>query len=139
MFKEYSSTWDRAGGIASGACIIHCLFLPLLVAFVPGLVHFLPTSEYAHRFLILVLLFIGTLAFLSGYRIHKKKIVLLFMLSGLSVISLGAFIGDAIASHIAETTITTFGSIILIVAHRINRTFCKQCYQCNCTNDCKNN
>ena len=122
--------WDRVGVFASTACIVHCALIPVVISLAPSIAHFLPASESVHRILVFLLAAIGGLAFRSGFRIHRRKIVLFVMLCALASIAIGAFIGEAGASHPIEIGITTTGSILLICAHVMNRTFCRHCHQC---------
>jgi hypothetical protein len=52
------------------------------------------------------------------------------MTVGLSLIFFGAWFGDALPSHTYEVLVTMAGSALMIEAHRINHTFCRDCHTC---------
>ena len=122
--------WDAVGVGTSTLCVIHCLLLPLALAFAPTLAHFLPGSEAVHRSLAYLLAGVGLLAFRAGYRVHRKKYVLALLLVGIAAVTVGAYADSLLPSHAWEVAITFTGSAFLIVAHRLNRTLCQSCKTC---------
>ena len=121
--------WDVFGVGASTLCLIHCVVAPIALSFAPVLSKFLPGDTKVHRVLIVLVVAIGLLAFVSGYRKHRKGIVFLPMLAGAWAIGLGAFCGESLGS-LAEKLLTILGSTLVITAHGLNRTFCKYCDSC---------
>jgi hypothetical protein len=63
--------------------------------------------------------------------------VLLLMGCGLLFIFAGAYWGDRLPSHAAEVAVTMTGSCLMIAAHFINHTFCKNCRRCDKTETTK--
>jgi hypothetical protein len=121
---------DRVGVLASAACFIHCLAMPVLLSLSSVSMHFLPSEESTHRVLAVSIALIGGIAILSGYRRHRRPSVLVFLSIGMTFISIGAFWGNYLSSHTTEVLITLAGSLCLIAAHRKNHTFCSSCQQC---------
>jgi hypothetical protein len=64
--------WDNIGIAASTLCAIHCLLLPIVLAFAPTLAHFLPGDETVHRTLA-YLRCRGTRRFLGGLQGPSAK------------------------------------------------------------------
>ena len=64
-----AAKWDRAGVVGSLVCIFHCVATPFLAATLPLLA---VTEKETHLGLTLMLMLIGLLAFLPGYRQHNK-------------------------------------------------------------------
>jgi peptidoglycan/LPS O-acetylase OafA/YrhL len=122
--------WDAVGVGASTLCVIHCLLLPVVLAFALTLAHFLPGSEAVHRTLAYLLAGVGLLAFRAGYRVHRKKYVLALLMVGIAAVTVGAYADPLLPSHSWEVAITFMGSAFLIVAHRLNRTLCQSCKTC---------
>src|SRR5215813_9152733 len=118
---------DRLGIIASAVCFLHCIATPIVISFAAVWAHYIPSEERFHRTLAILVTAVGGFAILAGYRQHKRKRVLLLMASGLICISVGAWWGDRLPSHIAEVTITLIGSCLMIMDHLNNHTFCKNC------------
>lgn len=113
MMHSKSSGLDPSAIGLSGLCLLHCLGLPFLAAFLPhaGL---LAEAEWIHRALALVALPITALALLQ----HKEaRVGLGFVLPailGLSLLLAAAFAGSLEAW---ETGLTTLGATLLGAAH----------------------
>ena len=118
---------DRVGIWASTLCVIHCLLTPVLLSMSAVVVDFLPSEEWVHRSLALFIALIGAIALLRGFRTHRRATVIGLMACGLACIFVGAYQGDRLPSHLAEVAVTFLGSALMISAHRLNHTFCKDC------------
>ena len=129
------SSWpfvaDRLGIIASTLCFLHCLAAPILLSASAVYAHLLPSEERTHRVLAVVVTLVGTFAIGNGYRRHRRALVLLFTASGLGVILAAAEFGDQLPHHWNEVALTLAGSCCMMVAHRLNHTFCNRCIRCN--------
>ncbi len=121
---------DRFGVIASTACFVHCLLTPIILSLSAVSAHFLPSEERTHRILAVFVASFGALAFIQGYRRHRKRIVPLLMAVGISLIFFAAWWGDRFPTHTAEVLVTLSGSCFMIAAHRMNHTFCQACDRC---------
>jgi peptidoglycan/LPS O-acetylase OafA/YrhL len=130
QIKPLGATFDRLGVFASTACVVHCLVTPVLLSLSAVFVHFLPSEEHTHRVLALCIALIGAIALVMGYRKHKRRLILALMGGGLTLIFTGAWLGDRLPSHGAELAVTLAGSACMIVAHRMNHTFCRRCTLC---------
>jgi len=125
--KSLAIPVDQLGIWTSTLCVIHCLVTPIVLSISAVSAHFLPSEERTHRTLVVVIASLGALALVRGYRSHRSLRVLLIMIAGLSCIFAGAFLGDRLPSHWIEVLITLIGSGFMIVAHRMNHTFCRNC------------
>jgi len=122
--------WDIVGIGTSTLCLIHCVLLPIILAFSPTLVHIIPGDEAVHRALAYLLAAVGLIAFWTGYKIHRQKLILLLLSIGILGVTVGAYAGSLLPSHRLEVLITLVGSSFLIVAHWLNRTLCRSCRTC---------
>jgi uncharacterized membrane protein YfcA len=122
--------WDAIGMGASTLCAIHCLILPIALAFAPTLAHFVPGTEIVHRSLACLLAAVGLIAFWAGYKVHRRKVVLLLLTVGIMGVTVGAYADFLLPTHSWEVVITVFGSSFLIAAHYLNRTLCRSCRVC---------
>ena len=118
---------DRVGIWASALCIVHCTITPVLLSYSAVFAHFLPSEEKVHRSLAVGIAAIGLLALLRGYRKHRRKRVWGFMGTGLGLIFAAAWWGDHLPSHWMEVVVNLLGSSFMILAHRTNHTFCRDC------------
>ncbi|WP_241654504.1 MerC domain-containing protein [Granulicella sibirica] len=127
-FITPGSRWpDGIGQCASALCVVHCLLTPVLLSMSAVAAHFLPSEESTHRCLAVGVAAIGALALANGYRVHGRKLTILMMCIGLSLVATGAFYGDLLPGHWVEVGVTLTGSLFMIASHRINHTFCKDC------------
>ena len=79
-------TWDRAGVAGSFVCITHCIATPFLAAAFPILA---VNEKGTHIGLTVVLMLIGLLAFLPGYRNHSKPHMALVAAIGFAMLVSG--------------------------------------------------
>ena len=129
---------DLIGIGLSLLCLIHCLALPVLIAFAPAILRNLPGDDVTHRSLAVAIGLVGFLAFRSGYKIHRRSWVLAAFVTGLLLVSIAAVLGDAVLSGSGEAVITVCGGLLLVTAHVVNRSFCRSCVvgACRKTNSC---
>jgi uncharacterized membrane protein YfcA len=118
---------DQVGTWASALCVLHCLLTPVLLSLSTVFAHFLPSDEHVHRSLAACIAFIGAVALLRGFRLHRRKSVICLMAAGLACIFFGAFFGDRLPGHWVEVGVTFAGSLLMIRSHRLNHTFCGRC------------
>jgi uncharacterized membrane protein YfcA len=122
-----AASFDRIGVWTSAACIVHCLFTPVLLSMSSVVAHFVPSEERVHRGLALFIALIGAASLVRGFRTHGKRRIIALMFAGLACIFFAAFAGDRLPGHWAEVAVTFAGSLLMISAHRLNHTFCKDC------------
>jgi hypothetical protein len=121
---------DNLGICASALCVVHCIATPVLISFSSVFAHFIPGEEKTHRTLAVGVATLGAIALVKGFRTHGRRRILGFMALGLGFIFAGAFYGDRLPSHLYEVAVTMTGSALMILAHRMNHTFCKDCRTC---------
>ena len=85
--------WDSAGVGASFLCVAHCLVTPLLATALPVLASI---EGETHRFFSIIILLLGMLAFIPGYREHKNKIIPALGFTGISLIIFAAMLPEMI-------------------------------------------
>lgn len=131
-----SRRWDALGAALSGLCIIHCLIMPLALAYLPLLKLDWLESESFHRWLAVGAMGIGGLSFLPGYLRHRRLSVLLLAGAGLSLLGYGAFLipdqccqleccrREGAASGVSldglRSLRTPLGGLLLMLAHCLN-------------------
>jgi len=127
---------DLAGATASGACLIHCLLTPIVVSLFPDIVPYLPGDAWVHRALFLGIILLGAVAFIPGYRIHRRKPLLVLIAVGISLILIVAWSGEGMGA-VPELLLSVSGSLMLVAAHLLNRSFCRQCRSCSDSPVCR--
>jgi hypothetical protein len=123
---------DRLGVWASALCVVHCVVTPVLVSISVMLARYIPGEERTHRALAVGVAALGAMALVRGFRTHGRRRILGLMALGLGFIFAGAFFGGRLPSHKYEVAVTMSGSVLMICAHRMNHTFCKDCRRCTC-------
>lgn len=126
---------DFAGTLASGICLVHCLLTPIALSFFPNILPWLPGDAWFHRALALTIVLLGAAAFAPGYRIHRRRLPLAVVCAGVSLILVVAWYGESL-SHAAELALNIPGSMLLVTAHLLNRSFCLSCAPCRTTGTC---
>jgi len=119
--------WDLAGIGASLLCILHCVATPLLVVVLPAIE---VLERPTHAAFALGILCIGLLAFVPGYRRHRRWRVVLLGLVGFGMLSAGVLVPEGAMSETAEVAVTVLGGATLITAHLRNAYFCLLCRAC---------
>jgi glucose-6-phosphate-specific signal transduction histidine kinase len=127
---------DVAGATASGFCLVHCLLTPLVISAFPGILPYIPGDAWFHRLLALGIVLLGAVAFVPGYRIHRRKSLLLLIGAGMAFILVVAWVGEGLNGK-AELAISITGSLMLVTAHLLNRSFCRQCITCSASTLCE--
>ena len=119
---------DIAGASASFLCVLHCLVTPLLITVLPVLA---ATETATHRSFAVFILVIGMLAFVPGYRKHRKKVIPAAGAIGISAIIAAAVLPEMAGGELFETTLVVSGGLTLIGAHLRNAYWCRFCRVCN--------
>jgi len=125
--KGLRAVSDFIGIGLSVLCLIHCLALPVLIAFAPAILRGLPGDDITHRTLAVAIGFVGFLAFRSGYKVHGRRWVLAAFIAGLLLVSTAAILGEAILTGYGEAAMTVTGGLLLVSAHLVNHSFCRSC------------
>jgi len=127
---------DLAGATASGICLVHCLLTPVVISAFPGILPYIPGDIWFHRLLAIGIVLLGAAAFVPGYRIHQRKSLLLLIGTGMSLILAVAGFGEGLY-RTEELALSIAGSLMLVAAHLLNRSFCRQCTSCNTSTICR--
>ena len=134
--EHHRAVSDMVGIGLSLLCLIHCMALPVLIAFAPAILRGLPGDDVTHRSLAVAIGFVGFLAFRSGYKVHRRRLVLAAFITGLLMVSIAAVLGDQVLTEYGEAAITVCGGLVLVTAHLINRSFCRSCLVRRCGPAC---
>jgi hypothetical protein len=133
MKNFFKKNTDQIGSTLSLVCLIHCLFLPILIATVP-FVSFLSfmQSFWAEALMIIFAILNAILAVTSGFKQHKNYIVVSFFVSGALFLILSFIVHKYL--HFADY-FTPIGAFILGAGHFFNKRMCKTCSTCNTINE----
>lgn len=121
------SRWDFVGITASMLCLLHCLAMPFVLLAFPVIERLIPAEHEVHMALGVLVASTGLVAFLIGYREHRRLPLFATAVVGVGAILLGSFGHETLPSHRWAEAITVFGSVVLVTAHLINLRLCRQC------------
>jgi len=129
--------WDLLGVTLSGACLIHCTVLPLILALLPVFGSSLHLDERWHNYMTLLIVPVAMIALVTGYLRHRRNIVAV-----LGVLSLSMILGAhplhemGYCSHLLSEIIGTLGGCTLISAHLFNHYYQHKAAECCCEHSC---
>ncbi|PKV51700.1 MerC mercury resistance protein [Aquimarina sp. MAR_2010_214] len=127
IHKTIRVNLDFIGFLASFLCMLHCIFLPIVIAFFPlmGLVFL--TDEFYEVFLIGASLMIAMFAIYNGYKkYHGKPLPVFLYLTTLVLFT----IGFLIENHFIERILHFLATGFLIIAHYYNWKFTRAYKSC---------
>lgn len=131
------SVFNRAGAGTSLLCVAHCLLAPLAASTMPIIA---ATEEQTHGVFAALVLLLGILSFVPGYRSHRVKSVPLMGFAGIALIIVVLFLPEDLADvETVETFLVIMGGSTLIFVHLRNAYWCRYCIRCrdeegNCCN-----
>lgn len=128
MMEKAIQGIDNLGMIASAICLVHCMAMPFVIAFLPFLgLQFLEGHE-SHVWLAGIIWVFALLAIVPGYLKHRKSSILFGMALGLAFVSLAVLGADKLIGEKGELICITTGNLILVAVHWKNRGLCKCCH-----------
>ncbi len=120
--RQLSDKFDGVAVALSGACLLHCLVLPLAAASMPifmGAAH----AEWVHWIFVAIAIPTSIIALMHDR--HSKSVLIILRtlaLLGLSLLSFGAL---GWPSHDLEVSMTVSGGLVLAAVHLVNYFNCK--------------
>lgn len=122
---------DMIGMILSGACLVHCTILPVMLALLPVFGSHFHLDEKWHVVSLLAIVPVAFLALISGWKRHGRNEVLILGAIGVAIMCGVTFMHELLPEASA-VIINGMGSACLISAHLRNfliqrRTGCGCC------------
>lgn len=138
QYTLQQNRWDIAGITTSTLCILHCLMAPILITTLPVLA---ATEHQTHSIFAITIVLIGMLAFIPGYRTHRKISIPTAGLTGATMIIIAALLPEFAYAEFFETGLVLLGGTVLVIAHLRNLFWCRFCKKCqqNCCEITGNN
>ena len=116
------SSLDATGIVFSVLCFLHCLAVPLIAT---GALAW-AASEAIHTGLTIALACVVLLVAGPGYRQHRRAVVPFLLLGGLALLIVAVLAGESFGEN-TETSLTIFGSVVLVIGHILNLWYRKAC------------
>ncbi|MBX9948563.1 MAG: MerC domain-containing protein [Candidatus Obscuribacterales bacterium] len=116
---------DNLGIFASTLCLIHCMAMPFIIAFLPFLGLQFLEGELAHRVIALFVFAFAIFAIGPGYMQHRRKQVLFATIFGLLLVAAALLVAGPIFGEQYELPFITTGNLILVITHLRNRKLCQ--------------
>ena len=106
----------------SFACLLHCLFTPLLVSVLPLFGLGLLAGGGFHAVFAVGVMLAAAVALIPGFRVHRRVSVPALGFAGVTSVGVGA----AMSHGGAETLLTVIGSLLLVTAHITNLRYARK-------------
>lgn len=129
--KNNIKLWDSIGIGLSAICVAHCVLTPLVLSFLPALGQLISEDAF-HIWIAPVLIIPAILALVPGVLKHKSKKPIILGLIGLAIFCMATYFHHL--SESIEFIISLIGGMMLLIAHKLNHTYCKSCIKCE--NEC---
>ncbi|WP_367279801.1 MerC domain-containing protein [Hyphomonas sp.] len=113
MGRPVAAAIDATALSLSGLCVVHCLALPVLAAFLP-LLGAWAEAEWVHKVFVVMALPVTGAALVRGMPRRGPALFAGLAISGLALLVTAAFV-DAV--HSLETPLTLVGACLLAAAH----------------------
>ncbi|RJE76365.1 MerC domain-containing protein [Pseudoalteromonas citrea] len=115
---------DQAAIGVSMLCILHCIFLPLMLLLVPAIGLQFLADESVHQLLVCIALVISLVALSIGCKRHKAWHVLIVGIAGLACLVFAVVFGHDLLGELMERIMTVVGSGLIIACHIRNYRLC---------------
>lgn len=120
---------DKAAVGLSFLCLLHCLFLPLLLLILPPLTGLLALNdEVFHIGLLYLIVPLSLITLIVGYRRHSQTAVLTVGVTGLGLLLAAVLFGHDYLGETGEVLLTVLGSVAIAWGHLRNYRL-RQCQQ----------
>lgn len=116
-------SFDTLGIVASSLCLVHCLAMPVLISVLPIVGSRFLEADWTHKALASFVVSFALLAVVPGYLKHKKRSVLLGLITGLSFVLFATFLSGCLLGEKWELPLITIGNLIVVATHWHNRIF----------------
>ena len=85
------SVWtDLTGMVASIGCAIHCAAMPFVISYLPSMGLSWIASESFHQWMAVICFVIGIMAFVPGWKRHRKFTPMMLGTAGVAGLAQGA-------------------------------------------------
>ena len=122
---------DKTAIGLSFTCILHCLFLPLLLILIPSNATHWVSDESFHHWMLLGVMASSVLALYLGFKKHQQKSILVWGGAGLFILLSPLAFGHEIIGEYGEKVLTVIGAGVIAIGHIKNYRTCR-IHQCEC-------
>ena len=125
MITSVTALMDRAAIGLSALCAIHCLALPVALVLLPSIASLPIADEHFHLSLVFVVIPTSVCALTLGCRRHGHMRVVVWGLSGISVLGFAAIFGHDLLNATSERILTLIGAAFVVIGHVQNFKLCQ--------------
>lgn len=102
----------------SGLCLLHCLLLPVIIVALPLVSQW--NESHFHMQMLIVVVPVSFFAFSLAYPRHHNKTIIVWGIIGIAIMFVGGTVAHAKYGLLADSLLTTAGSLILATSHFFN-------------------
>lgn len=118
---DKSGTLDSLGLAASLLCMVHCMSMPFLISVLPTLGLSFLEGHGAHQLLAFFVVGFALAAVLPAYLKHRKNIVLISMIVGITAVLTATYGAGSILPESYELPLITLGNMLVVFTHWRNK------------------
>ena len=115
-----SRRFDRIAIALSTICIVHCLFVPLIIAALPVAAIGIGSGAHGHALLLWVVVPTGLLGLGLGFRLHRRTDVVVVGAVSIVVLMVAGTHGHHEWPMWVEASVSVVASLALAGAHWVN-------------------
>ena len=119
MATKPKSLFDKFAISISAICIVHCLTVPLLVAFLPIATFGLSSDQHFHEIIFWLVFPVSSAGLIAGVREHKAFMPVIMGSLGLGIFTYSIYL-HGILSLSLEFILSIGASLLLAYAHWVN-------------------
>lgn len=121
LTRKPNKTLDAIGVVCSGACVLHCLSLPIAALVAPTFLSYFE-SEWIHLLLLVLVIPIAAISFYTQKKVHEQEAPMILGIVGIFFLSIALVSDPLLKVEIKglEVILTTIGSFFLITGHIYN-------------------
>ncbi|HEY7673343.1 MAG TPA: MerC domain-containing protein [Gammaproteobacteria bacterium] len=112
--------FDQIAIALSGVCLVHCLAVPLLVAFLPLAAISFGSETHFHSLMLWFVVPTSIVGLGLGLHAHRHIWIVLLGALGVSVLAAAALWGHTAWATSVEVGVSVLGSLVLAAAHWLN-------------------
>lgn len=123
--KDMTNKLDKFAIGFSALCVVHCLFLPVLIAAIPAFGAMFFTDEVFHKLLLVGVLLTSLSGLILGCKKHKQWRIFGYGSVGIVILIFAAFFGHDFMGVEGERLFTIIGSLVVAYSHYRNFNLCQ--------------
>ena len=121
---------DKIGFTTSFLCAVHCMFMPIIITFLPYIGFSFLASEIFEWIILITSCVLGISSICMGYKLHKNNKIAVMLSIGLILLFLGRYAHEN-NWGINGVLLLVGGGFTVALSHYFNNKLCNSCKVCH--------